>query len=121
MAQYGATPGATPMRTPRTPAGRNVVMEEARNLLAMRDEQTPLKVRWHAWLWLSRLHSHGMVGHLLSPVPVLYRVVRALPWSAVPATPASLQCTASRPRPTCWLLQRPHVPVLVPVLAARPP
>lgn len=43
LSQYGATPGATPMRTPRTPAGRNVIMEEARNHLALQKEQTPLK------------------------------------------------------------------------------
>jgi len=42
LAQYGATPGATPMRTPRTPAGRNVVMEEARNLRKLAAAPTPL-------------------------------------------------------------------------------
>ena len=37
------TPLATPMRTPRTAAGQDVVMQEARNLLALQRAETPLK------------------------------------------------------------------------------
>ncbi|KAM3576888.1 hypothetical protein VYU27_001253 [Nannochloropsis oceanica] len=37
------TPLATPMRTPRTAPGQDVIMQEARNLLAMRAAETPLK------------------------------------------------------------------------------
>ena len=37
------TPLATPMRTPRTASGQDVIMQEARNLLAMRAAETPLK------------------------------------------------------------------------------
>jgi len=37
------TPLATPMRTPRTVSGQDVIMQEARNLLLMRAAETPLK------------------------------------------------------------------------------
>lgn len=37
------TPLATPMRTPRAAAGQDVVMQEARNLLALQRAETPLK------------------------------------------------------------------------------
>jgi pre-mRNA-splicing factor CDC5/CEF1 len=37
------TPLATPMRTPRQAAGQDVVMQEARNLLALQRAETPLK------------------------------------------------------------------------------
>lgn len=44
LASYGGTPAmATPMRTPRTPMGRDVLMEEAQNLIALTQQQTPLK------------------------------------------------------------------------------
>lgn len=44
LASY-STPAAmpTPMRTPRTPMGRDVLMEEAQNLIALTQQQTPLK------------------------------------------------------------------------------
>lgn len=43
LASYGnATPMATPMRTPRTPIGRDVLLEEAQNLIALTNSNTPL-------------------------------------------------------------------------------
>jgi hypothetical protein len=42
---YGVTPmvGAAPARTPRVPASQDVIMEEARNILALNSVGTPLK------------------------------------------------------------------------------
>ncbi len=37
------TPLATPMRTPRTASGQDVIMQEARNLIALQAAETPLK------------------------------------------------------------------------------
>ena len=39
-----AMPTPTPHRTERTPMARDVVMEEARNMIALTESQTPLKV-----------------------------------------------------------------------------
>ena len=43
---YGVTPAASaaPARTPRLPASQDVIMEEARNILALNAAPTPLKV-----------------------------------------------------------------------------
>lgn len=44
LASYGnATPLPTPGRTPRTPIGRDTLLEEAQNLIALTNQQTPLK------------------------------------------------------------------------------
>lgn len=43
---YAAAPLPTPMRTPRLPPSQDVIMEEARNLVALNSAPTPLK----AWL-----------------------------------------------------------------------
>lgn len=42
---YGVTPltGAAPARTPRVPASQDIIMEEARNILALNSVGTPLK------------------------------------------------------------------------------
>lgn len=43
LASYGgSTPMPTPMRTPRTPMGRDTLLEEAQNLIALTNQQTPL-------------------------------------------------------------------------------
>lgn len=39
----GRTPMPTPMRTPRTPMGRDTILEEAQNLIRLTNAQTPLK------------------------------------------------------------------------------
>jgi pre-mRNA-splicing factor CDC5/CEF1 len=44
LADYSITPAATPvLRTPRTPANEDVVMQEAQTILALQNVQTPLK------------------------------------------------------------------------------
>lgn len=51
LASYGgATPLPTPMRTPRTPMGRDTLLEEAQNLIALTNQQTPLKGGDNAYL-----------------------------------------------------------------------
>jgi len=39
----GKTPMPTPLRTPRTPVGRDTILEEAQNLIRLTNAQTPLK------------------------------------------------------------------------------
>lgn len=41
---YAAAALPTPMRTPRLPPSQDVIMEEARNLVALNSAPTPLKV-----------------------------------------------------------------------------
>lgn len=44
LADYSVTPGATPsLRTPRTPAAQDAILQEAQNILALQNVQTPLK------------------------------------------------------------------------------
>ncbi len=44
LADYSVTPGATPLlRTPRTPASEDTILQEAQNLIALQHVQTPLK------------------------------------------------------------------------------
>ena len=44
LADYSVTPGATPsLRTPRTPAAQDTILQEAQNILALQNVQTPLK------------------------------------------------------------------------------
>lgn len=44
LADYSITPSATPiLRTPRTPAGQDTILQEAQNLLALQHVATPLK------------------------------------------------------------------------------
>ena len=44
LSDYSVTPGATPiLRTPRTPAGEDTLLQEAQNLIALQNVQTPLK------------------------------------------------------------------------------
>ena len=45
LANYSVTPGATPaiLRTPRTPANEDTILQEAQNLIALQNVQTPLK------------------------------------------------------------------------------
>lgn len=42
VADYAATPAATPMRTPRTPSHADPILEEARNAIARNNMATPL-------------------------------------------------------------------------------
>jgi pre-mRNA-splicing factor CDC5/CEF1 len=42
---YSAAPLPTPMRTPRLPPSQDVIMEEARNIVALNSAPTPLHVR----------------------------------------------------------------------------
>ena len=44
LADYSVTPGATPsLRTPRTPAAQDTILQEAQTILALQNVQTPLK------------------------------------------------------------------------------
>ena len=45
LANYSMTPGATPgvFRTPRTPAHEDTILQEAQNIIALQNVQTPLK------------------------------------------------------------------------------
>lgn len=44
LADYSVTPAMTPvMRTPRTPANEDTIMQEAKTILALQNVQTPLK------------------------------------------------------------------------------
>ena len=44
LADYSVTPGTTPaLRTPRTPAAQDTVLQEAQTILALQNVQTPLK------------------------------------------------------------------------------
>ena len=46
LAEYSVTPSATPaaaLRTPRTPANEDTILQEAQNLLALTNVETPLK------------------------------------------------------------------------------
>ena len=44
LADYSVTPGATPsLRTPRTPAQQDTILQEAQTILALQNVETPLK------------------------------------------------------------------------------
>ena len=44
LADYSITPSATPiLRTPRTPANKDTILQEAQNLIALQNVATPLK------------------------------------------------------------------------------
>ena len=44
LANYSITPSATPiLRTPRTPANQDTILQEAQNLIALQNVATPLK------------------------------------------------------------------------------
>ena len=44
LADYSITPSATPiLRTPRTPANQDTILQEAQNLIALQNVATPLK------------------------------------------------------------------------------
>ena len=44
LADYSVTPGVTPaLRTPRTPAAQDTILQEAQNILALQNVETPLK------------------------------------------------------------------------------
>ena len=44
LADYSVTPAATPvLRTPRTPANEDTILQEAQTILALQNVQTPLK------------------------------------------------------------------------------
>ena len=44
LADYSITPSATPiLRTPRTPASQDTILQEAQNLIALQNVATPLK------------------------------------------------------------------------------
>ena len=44
LADYSVTPGATPsLRTPRTPAVQDTILQEVQTILALQNVQTPLK------------------------------------------------------------------------------
>ena len=44
LADYSVTPGATPtLRTPRTPAAQDTILQEAQTILALQNVETPLK------------------------------------------------------------------------------
>ena len=44
LANYSITPSATPiLRTPRTPASQDTILQEAQNLIALQNVATPLK------------------------------------------------------------------------------
>ena len=44
LADYSVTPAATPiLRTPRTPANEDAILQEAQTILALQNVQTPLK------------------------------------------------------------------------------
>lgn len=44
LADYSVTPAATPvLRTPRTPANQDTILQEAQTILALQNVQTPLK------------------------------------------------------------------------------
>ena len=46
LADYSITPSATPiLRTPRTPATQDTILQEAQNLIALQNVATPLKGR----------------------------------------------------------------------------
>ena len=66
IGDYGATPARTPMRTPRTPAAQNVIMEEARNAVLRNQAQTPLKGGENAEL----ASGTGFAGETPSHTPV---------------------------------------------------
>lgn len=46
LANFSVTPAATPvLRTPRTPANEDSILQEAQTILALQNVQTPLKGR----------------------------------------------------------------------------
>ncbi len=51
LADYSITPAAaTPvLRTPRTPANEDTIMQEAQTILALQNVQTPLKGQWFVY------------------------------------------------------------------------
>ena len=54
LADYSVTPAATPvLRTPRTPANEDTILQEAQTILALQNVQTPLKGRQvlHSTVW----------------------------------------------------------------------
>ncbi|KAK0425356.1 hypothetical protein QR680_009158 [Steinernema hermaphroditum] len=87
---------ATAARTARTPAAsRDVVAEEAENLLALQNVETPLKGGLNTPLHDLRLNSALPQKQVVATPNTILTVVGATPRTAVPGTPSSTLTTPS--------------------------